>query len=116
MKIGKYLMSLFLAAAIAITPAFAADEWKDPKEIPHGTPDGAYISEEVDTATNNDPTMSTYNYIYIPPDPATGDVPNMSDLGMKAEFLMIAAFATGCMYLAVSKYAYAQPKQKIPKG
>ena len=101
------ILSLMMTVALTVTSAWAQDSgWKDPEEIPKGSAQSAYVSEEVDIAVGTDPTMSTYAYIYIPPDPVSNDSPNMGNMGIRLEVLLSAALLTGTAYLIVSKYAY----------
>ena len=106
----SFFTTLALTLILAISPAWASEEWKDPHEITHGQPNGAYISEEVDATTNEDTEMNTFNYIYIPPDPVY-EVPNMSDTGFSLGVYVVAAMATGILYLIVSRYAYGKQSQ-----
>lgn len=110
----RRFLSIFLAmvaaTAVCITSAFAVPEPTIPHT--HGTEEEATVSEEEDTATNSDPSMSTNFYMYIPPDPTFEDVPQMGDLGMDPNRLLLAAMLLGVVYLGCSQYAYSNRRQE----
>lgn len=104
-RLVAMLMALVAAIVMCMSFAFAEDDESLP--IPYATESEATVSEEVDTATSQDPTMSTKFYIYIPPDPTfTPDVPQMGDAGLDPNILLILAMGFGMVYLGCSRYAY----------
>lgn len=76
------------------------------EEIPikQATEQGATISEDVDTATNVSPDMSTEFFMYIPPEPVY-EVPKMGDDGFDIVQMIYGAFGIGACYLGVQFYA-----------
>ena len=90
---------LILLSATAFT-AFAATDY--PGKIPSAG--NAEVSEEVDTATNEDPEMGTKFYIYIPPDPTANDYPKMADEGIAVQWFILGAIVSGLIYLGVTAY------------
>lgn len=104
-KIFSTLLACVLTVGLCMTTAFA-DNWQNAHT--HGNPEGATVSGEVDTATNQDPSMGTNFTMFIESDPVVNDVPNMGDMGLDPNMLLIATFGSGIAYLLVSRYAYSK--------
>lgn len=95
------LLGLVLATALSVAPVYAEEK----HTMEHGTPSEAAVSEEVDIANNTDNSMSTTMFVYIPPDPAVKDVPDMGDSGLDLNILCLAAIGVGVAYLGCNRYA-----------
>lgn len=99
-KVIAVISTLLILLSVTALTAFAASDY--PGKIP--SPGETEVSEEVDTATNEDPEMGTKFYIYIPPDPTANDYPNMADEGIAVQWFILGAIVSGLVYLGVTAY------------
>lgn len=106
LKVFCMLLALVCAFSLCAVTALA-------EEMPVGraTENSATVSEQVDTATNEDPRMGTTYYMYLAPDLVVTDPPLMGVDGPNTNLLVLLAMAVGAAYLCVSAYAHGGKKQ-----
>lgn len=93
-----------LVAVLALCAVLVQPVWAEELPIKKASEHGATVSNEVDTASNYDPSMGTRYFMYIPPDPVY-EMPKMGGDGVSRKQLVWITLGTGLGYLAVSIYA-----------
>lgn len=99
----KKLITVVTAALLAAVLACPARAEEMPVE--QATPNKATVSEQVDTATNNKPSMGTQYWMYLEQDAVVSDIPKMGDEGLSTEILLAAAMIAGAVYVGACCYA-----------
>lgn len=99
----KKLITVVTAALLAAVLACPA--WAEEMPVERATPNKATVSEQVDTATNNKPSMGTQYWMYLEPDAVVSDIPKMGDEGLSTEILLAAALIAGAVYVGACCYA-----------
>lgn len=117
-KLTKLFAMVAMATMLCAMPAYAAE----PHTGNHGTESSASVSDDStaygrDTATNQDSSMGTNFYIYLPPDPSQNtstDVPKMGDTGINQGYLLLATVAFGGLFLGSNAVAnHCERERKI---
>lgn len=104
------LFCLMLALAVIFTMT-AVTAFAEELPVDRATENGATVSEQVDTATNDDPRMGTTYYMYLAPDIVAANPPDMGVHGPSTDTLMLAAMIIGAAYLCVSGIAYSKKSE-----
>lgn len=102
-KIISLSLSIIFSCIVFAGHTYASEDV--PPDHEHGTSSSATVSEDVDTATNQDNTASTDFYMYLPPDPTFEDIPMTGDFGIQTEFLIASTLGTAAVFLTVTYLA-----------
>lgn len=100
------LLVLVCAFSLSAVTALAEE-----MPVDRATENSATVSDQVDTATNEDPHMGTTYYMYLAPDLVVSDPPLMGVDGPSTNLLVLLAMAVGAAYLGVSAYANGDKKR-----
>lgn len=103
-----FFIAIILIAGLFTVSAFAAEN----HPMDHGTTSDAAVSDEVDRTEGLDNRVSTKFFIHIPADPVSEDIPNMGDIGVDLDQLLLITIGVGIAYLICNHYANSDPKAR----